>query len=183
MKKYVFIALALVVLFVALGLGFIFYFSRTVNKNNPAEEKQEEFVYYENQEWGFGFSYPAEWQKQPTIQKEGITSFKVAVPEANFSILAFNPGPSQVFEEEIQNSVQQLQGAGLFISQSDAEIAGYNAEEIVYFDNSAPQNKQQRYFIDRGSIWYQIVYSATQEKFDQYLPQAEGMIASIKITK
>ena len=79
------------------------------------------------------------------------------------------PEEDQVFSVEMENSTKQLQAAGILISQSQETIAGFNAIELVYTDKpTSPKIKQLHYFIDGGNVWYQLLFTAKQEKFNEY---------------
>jgi hypothetical protein len=188
MKKYTIIILIIVAVLIIGGLALYFLIPK---EEQPSSQGQGS-VFYSDPDWGFELSYPADWQVQPLPQGETMVSFGVIAPEKNDSgdtvaklfVLAFKPLSSQVFENEMQNSIQQLQSMNIFISQSESTIGGYPAKELIYLDNPEnPETKQLHYFIDRGDTWYQVLYAASSDKFDQYLPTAEDIIASFKITK
>ncbi len=194
MKKYILIIAIIVLVVVAVVLALVYY-SRTEpesSSNNKEEEEIIETILYADEEWGFEFNYPADWETKSLFQREGMATFgidapiedKSGGPAASFIIVAFRPGGNIVFNVEMERSIKDLEETGALISQSQRTIAGFSAIELVYTDNPEnPTTKQLHYFIDKGDIWYQIIYTAKQEKFNDYLARAEKMIESFKIAK
>ena len=195
MKKYVFIILVIVII-VLIVVGLVFYF--LIKKpGSPANEEGQipegpAIISHSDEDWGFEINYPDNWTERDSLRREGMLSFAITAPiedksggpAASFFVLAFNPEPGQVFDVVMENSIKQLQTAGILISSSKKTIAGYPAFELVYLDMPEnAENKQLHYFIAKGDTWYQLLYKAKQDKFDQYLPEVEKMIESFRITK
>ncbi|KPJ55102.1 hypothetical protein AMJ47_01085 [Parcubacteria bacterium DG_72] len=194
MKKYILIIVIIVIIVAVLGSIYYYYLRNKPpeDSSDKGEEQIPELIFYADEEWGFEFNYPADWEEQSLTQREGMVSFAINAPieeesggsAASFFILAFNPTEGQVFSVEMENSIEQVEAAGILISQSQRTIADSNALELAYVDKPVdPESKQLHYFIDQGNTWYQLLYTAKQDKFDEYLPEIEKMIESFRITK
>ena len=192
-KKYILIIVIVVIIIITAVLGLIYYL-RVEPENLPNNEEEQVLapIFYADEEWGFEFSYPADWETRSLFQREGMTTFgidspvedKSGGPAASFIVLAFNPGEEAVFNTEMERSIKDLEDTGILASQSQRTIAGFSAIELLYADDPEnPTTEQLHYFIDGGDTWYQLLYAVKKEKFDEYLSEIEKMIESFKITK
>ena len=193
MKKYILIIVIIVVVVIAAVLSLIYYLR--VEPESPLDNGEEQVsapIFYADEEWEFEFSYPADWETRSLLQMEGMTTFgidspiedKSGGPAASFIVLAFIPGEEAVFNTEMERSIKSLEDAGTLVSQSQRTITGFSAIELLYTDDPEnPTTERLHYFIDGGDIWYQLLYAAKKEKFDEYLPEVEKMIESFRITK
>ena len=193
MKKYILIIVILVVIVVALGLAY--YFLRPEpedNVPNGNNEEKPDYLVYADEKWDFEISYPTNW-KEEKLQGEGLIAFEIKAPkeesgisEATFLVFAFNPSSGQVFEDEIQKTINQLEAKDSLIFSSKETISDANAYKLVYiyYDDFSGRNiKQQHYFIDKRESWYQILYTAKEEVFDKYVSDIEQMVGSFRVTK
>ena len=190
MKKYILIILIIVIIAAALGLVYYFLKPRPENgTSNGGDEKQPDYLVYADEKWNFEISYLTSW-KEEKLQGEGLVAFEISVPEeeghTSLFVMAFNPSSEQVFEDEMQKSIEQLEAEGILISSSKEAMSGTNAYKLVYTyddDFSGFKVKQQHYFIEGGEVWYQILYSAKEETFDKYLLEVEQMAETFRIIK
>lgn len=194
MKKYITIIIIIIIILILTVLGLFYYYSNKSNEEQEEQEEQEgpEYLVYTDEKWNFEINYLSNWEKE-NLGTDGLTVFAINAPkeesgnsEAGLLVVAFNPSSEQIFEEEMQTSIEQLQVAGILISSSKEMISNIEAYKLVYFyvDSFSGQNtKQAHYFIDGDNVWYQILYMATEERFDKYLSEAEQMVQNFKIIK
>jgi hypothetical protein len=193
MKKYILIILIIIIIAVALGLVYYFLKPRPENgTSNGGDEKKPDYLVYADEKWNFEINYLTGW-KEEKLQGEGLLVFEISVlneesgiSEASLLVLAFNPSSSQVFEDEMKESIERLKAENALTSSSKETISGANAYKLVYAydDNfSGFKVKQQHYFINGGEVWYQILYTAREEIFDKHLLEAEQMAETFRIIK
>lgn len=161
------------------------------DSNDPGGETEESYTTYSNEKWKLEFKHPEEWYLEfendsdigLTLALNAPKSADAEESNAGFLVVAYVPEKEQVFNQEIEKSISQLEASQILIAQSEKTIAGRNGYELIYVDNpSTPKTKQLHYFIDGGDVWYQLLYMAEVDSYENWLEEVRGMVNSFKIT-
>jgi serine/threonine-protein kinase len=154
-------------------------------------QAQEQKV-YESPYFGFSISYPADWR---TTELGGIIVFLSPLESAddNFSenvnvvVEDLSSAPGITLKEYADISASNLEAmlAGLkIVDRSSTVIDGKEAAVITY---TRPERdlklKQRVYIIISNNKGYNLTYSAKEDSFDKFLPQAEVIIKSFKVNQ
>jgi hypothetical protein len=161
------------------------------NYNSEEEEAGVRYNTYSNNEWGVEFKYPEDWTKEFENSTEENLSLGVNSPiieevgesSAGFLVIAHAPESGQLFDYAIQQSIDQLKASGILTAYSEKTIDSRRAYELIYSDSpNNPQTKQLHYFVDGGDTWYQLLYMAKYDFYNDYLDTAKNMVLSFRIT-
>ena len=154
-------------------------------------QAQEQNV-YESPYFGFSISYPADWR---TTELGGIIVFLSPLESAedNFSEninvvvedLSSAPGISLKEYADISASNLEAMLTGLkIVDRSSTVVDGKETAVITY---TRPERdlklKQRVYILISNNKGYNLTYSAKEDSFDKFLPQAETIIKSFRITQ
>jgi len=154
-------------------------------------EEGNDYTVYSNDDWGFKFRYSEDWNLE--YEKESETNLAVAFnsplrggstkSNAGLLIVAYIPEKGQIFSQESQKHINQLEANQILIVYSEEVVSRRNSYKAIYVDSpSDPKTRQLHYFVDGGDIWYQILYMAEQEVYNDYLEIVEEMVNSFEIT-
>jgi len=161
-------------------------------KDGATIEEENGYIVYSNESWNFEFKYSEDWDLEFEEESDVNLAFALNSPRqddsieasAGFLIVAYIPEEGKIFNEEVQKSIDQLKVGQVLIDYSEKSLAGRYAYEVIYSDSpSDPKTKQLHYFVDGGDIWYQLLYMAKQDIYNNHLGTIEDMINSFKIIK
>lgn len=182
------------VLLLALVLIGVVY--KKENSEKPEEEKNEEekfedYLNYENEQWGFEIKYPEGWEKQEESPENGftigfVTPYENADDFTKENIIVFASMPEQQnFDDLMVQAIEEIPkdpNANL-IDYSKVTVSGYPGYKLnySYFDYYSGKLIYLHYFINAGDKWYQVLYVALESTYPQYLSQVQAMIDSFAI--
>ena len=137
------------------------------SKGEEKENKFENYLIYENEEWGFEIRYPKDWEKEedksynqfsiifvtPQEGPDDMTSENVIVFASIAEPEDFDELMTLIIEDFPQNSDAELS------DYSKAMISGYPGYKLEYTYNDYNLGKllHQHYFINAGDLWYQVL--------------------------
>ena len=152
----------------------------------PASEGK---LVYRSPYFKFSINYPAEWQMQ---ELGPIVAFKSPREDArddfqeNVIVAVENTGAPPMDMEQYREFFLKEARKNLpdfkLIKQTDTDFAGRKACLTIYSArayNTVMKGRVIR-FID-GNLAYNLTYSASEDSFDKYLPQAEAIIGSFRL--
>jgi len=162
-------------------------------KDEKESENEEDYSLYKNKDWDFEIKYPNDWEKEIITDEHSGTAVAFLSPlkddkdnfQENVVVIAAESKPGD-FDELMQEAIESLKNYKheKLVSHSKKIISGYSGYELVYIDDySGGVKKQLHCFINADDVWYQILYTADEGNFVEYLAWAEIIINSFKITK
>jgi len=166
------------------------------DKEEKEEEKKtedENYSLYENKSWGFEIKYPDDWEKEVIANEYNGMAVGFLSPlendednfQENIVVIAAEPNPDD-FDELMEEAIESLRDYeyGELIDSSEKTISSYPGYELIYTDSYSGEIKKQLHcFINASDVWYQILYTADENKFIKYLARAKTVINSFKIIK
>ena len=169
---------------------------KSSDKEKEKEKKiteEEEYSFYENKSWGFEIQYPKDWKEELIANEYDGVAVGFLSPleekedsfQENVVVVASEPASGD-FDELMEEAIANLEEYeyGELIAYSKKTIAGFPAYELIYTDRYDKDIKKQLHcFINAGDVWYQLLYTAPENTFVDYLPKAKEIINSFKITK
>ena len=156
------------------------------NTNNTSIDTAD-WQTYTNEEYGFGFRYPREWQLVKAglpkniirVRHSGETQRESAelVDGAMFNVIIIEKAAQKVLEDKYipsshSRSAQSFHGANAIISEGKMEYAG-NTIELSYESNVVVSMKNHSYFISLLSVGGQ---------YQLYKDQLAVILSTIKFT-
>lgn len=141
---------------------------------------------YKSPYFDFRVSYPAEWSFKEISRVVTFISPKESIADdynENISISVESLPQKAVTLEQYASTVL----SDLTLKRLNNELISYGEKLIkkrpVYFViwKNTTGLKLKRYILFSGSGVYNITYTAKEDKFDRYLPQAEQILGSLEI--
>ena len=156
------------------------------------EEPPEGWESYQNEEHGFRFWYPEEWEQ---YSPEGISEeveFYTGFRDSNLNdfqenIVVMVPPYGEMSLASLVDVVTGgYQPLGALVSDTDTTVNGEDGHEWVLSWPSGggftfQGQKQLLVVLNTKSGWYQLVCSALAEQYDDYEDTCETIINSIKV--
>lgn len=156
----------------------------------------EEQKIYRNSYFNFTMNYPASWKIKEIsglpIFTSPLESESDDFPEnvnVGFEKIAFHPQTTKTYWEkkgipELQNqtvlqNIKIIERGRTNIGKKEASYITYIAYLVMY----NTELKFRQYAIIVGSNLYLFTYTAKEADFYKFLPQAEGIIMSFRITQ
>jgi eukaryotic-like serine/threonine-protein kinase len=161
---------------------------------------QEEFEAYENEEFGFTLEHPSNWEvTEPSsyeIQLVGHRPYAIRMElpsslEDDVATRTNRPmveigtdtSDSNSLEQYVSERIDAIVSYATNINSNETTLAGQPAIKV---DSTYPGGNLKRtsiYTTTDGETIYNIDYSAHIDKFDTYLPIAQKIIDSFRITE
>lgn len=163
---------------------------RSESEDEEKEDKFENYLTYQNEEWGFEIKYPKDWEKEE--EDYGYDGFSVIfiTPQegpddmTSENVIVFVSGPEpEDFDELMTLIIEEfpLDSNKELFDYSRVMISGYPGYKLEYSDRSLGDLRHRHYFINAGDVWYQVLYTTLESTYSEYLEQFEVMINSIKL--
>jgi len=168
------------------GLAFFLIFSPIAAFLLASECRGQGLENYKSPYFDFRVSYPAEWTFKEISRVVTFISPKENIADdynENITI-AVEPLPqnSPTLEEYASTVLSDLtlkRTNNQLVSHGEKSIKKKLFYFVVWKNTTGLELK--RYIIFSGSSVYNIIYTAKENKFDRYLPQAEQIIGSLEI--
>ena len=184
------IILIIVVVLVLMGI-FLFKNKEIENNLTKEEEIYSDYKEYNQNKWDFQVKYPRDWE-----QKE------IEETEESFTVVFISPA-----EEETDNSIENIiifatkaedrdfniimkegkdkliEGGVINLTEKGiTTISGYSAFILEYsILDYTNEFKYLHYFINAEEKWYQILYTAGIDNYEDSLKTVENIINSLII--
>ena len=162
----------------------------TDNNNDPAT------LIYQNPKFGIQIRYPENWiykDEENTVTGDFMTTFMSPEEALKSQRAGGMPPLVGVFTRLLpfanldlhtfgELNIQGLTSSGnkIISNNYDAILSGMSAFEVIYVDLNGSKILQDWTF--RGDRAYAVIYGSPESSFEQFLPIAQGMITSFKIT-
>lgn len=163
--------------------------SRDRDEDEEEEKKEENYLTFQSDKWGFEIKYPKDWDFEKEEGQGGIMLSFVTPsegqndPRENVTFSAY-PAMGDDFDALINEFADELVSQGVVLSDySQVNISGRLAYkmEYNYQDPDYGEFIFVHYFINGGNNWYELLYLSLDSTYARYLPQAEEIIDSIVI--
>jgi hypothetical protein len=157
-------------------------------------QQQGSYLSYENPTYGFTIQYPSNWSKTEQPEAGRLVSFD----DTNKGVQVYvkhDKLPSQysTLTEYVNATANQIgmdrRDFGLMEYYPNLTIHNNPASKIVYLStkkvgvNIGTQYETMRLWLMKGDDVYTLVYVTQPNLFPQYLPIANNMLKSFKITR
>lgn len=183
--------LALVLIGVIIGVGYKKENSEKPKEEKDEEEKSENYLNYENEQWGFEIRYPEGWEKQEESLENGftigfVTPYENADDSARENVIVLASRPEQQnFDDLMAQAIEEIpkDPSANLIDYSKIIVSGYPGYKLnySYLDYYSGKFLYLHYFINAGDKWYQVLYVALESTYPQYLPQVQTIVDSFVI--
>ncbi len=194
LKKIIFLTL-LVVILVLVGI-FLFKNEEVDESKLSLNSKEEVDLYadyeeYKKSDWGFEVKYPKDWeQKKIDENGENLSIAFFSPKEDNLDVFIENvivfasKAEGQDFDELMGEGIKEMAEDPVkeLIENRKTSISGYPAYVLEYLvTDYATKSKYLHYFINAGERWYQILYTARIDTYDDHFKTVEKIINSMVI--
>ena len=162
--------------------------------SSSLQQQQSSFLTYENPTYGFSLQYPSTWQKTEQPEAGRVVSFD----EINKGVqvyIKFDKLPSQyaTLTQYVNTLVNQLgndrKDFSLIEYYPNLTLHNNPAYKVVYLStkkvgvNIGTHYETMRLWMIKDDNVYTLVYVTQPNLFPQYLPIANNMLKSFKITR
>ena len=158
-----------------------------------ASIKVRGYLVYENKEFGFRLSYPANWilYNKPEGGAEVVVTSPIESLDQfveNVSVDAQTldrPTTLSAYSEKARHQLEiTLEGAIKVVSTGSTSLSGLPAFRYIYEGNMVPGGDPIRFmhvWTVQGNRAYIITYTSQKSSYSKYFRDVDGMIRSFKI--
>ena len=153
-------------------------------------EETEEYVVYENAEYGIELERPKTWsikEEWMTLQP-GVTFLSPLENntdnfQENITVSLENLVRPLSLNEYTEQAAVQIEGSNTIVEQpTETTFANREARKIVYQEKDGNKKRMEVWMIKKQKA-YIATYTAESEKFDKFAKQAERIIESLVVGK
>jgi serine/threonine-protein kinase len=153
---------------------------------SPTVPNRLNFSPYENSSFGIKILYPSDWKKIEDFRGSWFRNFNESV-NMRMEIIPWNRSLDDLTSNQISLIEQQFPRQELIESNATTIGANYTGHKIVFTFPEEPRNldvkfKEMKVWTINGSRGYIISYFTPTDPYDNYLPIAQKIIDSFRIT-
>lgn len=176
LKKIAFFIILVMILILG---GFVLFNKEEVEA--PEVESYESFENYKNDFRGFEIDYPSNWEKKEMGESESEFSIGFIGENGNVLVTAIQPTEND-FDELMQSGIAKISKDLDLKESKKVSLAGYPGYLLDYSGSDYDtESRYLHYFINGDDVWYQLLYTAEIDFYEENLEIVQKMFNSFVI--